>query len=210
MPLGNPCICPYVPCPIHSANPHDPPVQTVKQARHQLDQIIEEVRCNGADPSLIDPAEDALILAARAEGRAEAQQEIEKLKAKLAYTTSAREMLLEQGNTRLEAERAAAEAEVTRLKELADDLALWKLCPVHQPNVWESDGTCPICEGHRLAEEVTRLSSLLAQREQAQDYLIVRYRSALVGKLEHYAIKVAAEVLRHVLKSPPAPQEPTK
>lgn len=30
-------------------------------------------------------------------------------------------------------------------------LVHWHLCADHQPDRWEPDGTCPICEGHRLA-----------------------------------------------------------
>jgi hypothetical protein len=34
-----------------------------------------------------------------------------------------------------------------------DYLRYWYLCPKHQPEVWESDGTCPICEGHEAVIE---------------------------------------------------------
>lgn len=67
-----------------SANPHDPPVQTVSEAKAKLiaylnPWIVLDTRPEVDEPHGFDLI-DALSVAARAEGRAEAQQEIERLR----------------------------------------------------------------------------------------------------------------------------------
>lgn len=49
--------------------------------------------------------------------------------------------------------------------ETADALTHWHLCDVHQPERWESDGSCPICEGHQLRARCASLEAALRMVE---------------------------------------------
>jgi hypothetical protein len=55
------------------------------------------------------------------------------------------------------AQRDAYADDRDRLQRVVDNLSHWHLCPDHQPDKWESDGTCPLCEGEKLKRVVDDL-----------------------------------------------------
>ena len=72
-------------------------------------------------------------------------------------------------------------ADLTELRELRDDLSRWKLCPEHQPNVWESDGTCPICEGHTLSASLSEQAKEIEGLEQEFNAGVKSYQEKYGG-----------------------------
>ena len=60
----------------------------------------------------------------------------------------------------------AVDEQVADLATLRQQLAEWQIaitpCEVHTPDLWEGDGTCVICEGHRIHDALT---ALRAQRD---------------------------------------------
>lgn len=162
---------------VDSPTPHDPPVQTVVEAKEHLWEQInnrdDELRAWGTAVSgAINRGIEALIAAAERRGRAEVQQEIKRLTAEYhELQLGAVAMNGEAIRERLRAD--AAEADVTRLKTERDDAI-----KVLAPNMPES-GLVDACRqikqvaiseadnATQLEKEVTRLSSLLAQRDEA-------------------------------------------
>lgn len=52
------------------------------------------------------------------------------------------------------------------------DLDGLTLCVLHQPSMWESDGTCPLCEGQRLHAALAAERALAQRlREKAKHFL---------------------------------------
>lgn len=48
--------------------------------------------------------------------------------------------------------------ELNHWQEIATEYrASLHLCEAHHPAKWEDDGTCPICEGHRLKEALENI-----------------------------------------------------